>query len=412
MAFSFSLKCYPWSPTHTIHQTPSPPPASAQKTFTSLSFRLSHRHDQLLTHSSLSYSTPTTTYHHPLPADFTPQQLLDALRRQNDESSVLRLFCWASKQANFTPDSTVYEVLRKLGRVGSFESMRSILDEMKLVGCSISSGTFFIFIQSYAAFDLYDEILGVVEMMEGQFGGIKPDVSTFNILIKALCRAHQIRPALLLMDEMSNQGLHPDEKTFTTLMQGYIEKGDMNEALKMRDQMVAHGCLSTNVTVNVLVNGFCKEGRVEETFSFIEKMLDESFSPDQFTFNTLVKGLCRVGHVTHALEIMDVMLQEGFELDIFTYNSLISGLCKLGEIEEAVELLDQMVSRDCSPNTVTYNTLISILSKENRSKRVEEASHLMDQMIMEGLKPDKFTYNSMLTYFCRSGDIKKAAYIV
>ncbi|KAM1050963.1 hypothetical protein COP2_033465 [Malus domestica] len=65
MAFSFSLKCYPWSPTHTIHQTPSPPPASAQKTFTSLSFQLSHRHDQLLTHSSLSYSTPTTTYHHP-----------------------------------------------------------------------------------------------------------------------------------------------------------------------------------------------------------------------------------------------------------------------------------------------------------------------------------------------------------
>jgi pentatricopeptide repeat protein len=33
-------------------------------------------------------------------------------------------------------------------------------------------------------------------------------------------------------------------------------------------------------------------------------------------------------------------------------------------------------------------------------------------MIMEGLRPDKFTYNSLLTYFCKAGDIKKAADIV
>lgn len=36
----------------------------------------------------------------------------------------------------------------------------------------------------------------------------------------------------------------------------------------------------------------------------------------------------------------------------------------------------------------------------------------MDQMIAEGLKPDKLTYNSVLTYYCKEGNIKKAADIV
>jgi len=48
--------------------------------------------------------------------------------------------------------------------------------------------------------------------------GVVLDVSTFN----SLCKAHQLRPAILMLEEMANHGLKPDGKTFTTLMQGFI----------------------------------------------------------------------------------------------------------------------------------------------------------------------------------------------
>ena len=40
---------------------------------------------------------------------------------------------------------------------------------MKLNRC-LSRGSFLILIESYAAFDFYDDVLGVVDVMEGEFG--------------------------------------------------------------------------------------------------------------------------------------------------------------------------------------------------------------------------------------------------
>ncbi|KAK6290416.1 hypothetical protein POUND7_001957 [Theobroma cacao] len=432
MSSSTCFKCYPWS------YSPSLPFFQKPTSYFSISFS----------------STQQNQTQFPLSHNFTPTQLLDTLRRQNDESSALRLFDWASKQPNFTPNLSIYEeLLTRLGKHGSFDSMKHILQQMKLSGCELRRGTFLILVESYADFDLYDEILDVVELMESEFGlksdthfynfllnvlvdgnklklveaahngmvsrGVKPDVSTFNILIKALCNAHQIRPAILMMEEMPSYGLSPDEKTFTTIMQGFIDEGNLDGALRIREQMVEAGQQVTNVTVNVLVHGFCKEGRIEEALDFIQIMTNEGFYPDQFTFNTLVNGLCKAGYVKHALEIMDAMLQEGFNLDIFTYNSLISGLCKIGEIEEAVEILNQMILRDCSPNTVTYNTLISTLCKENqveeatelarvlttlfRRKRTNEAMRLYREMLEKGDPPDAISYKIVFRGLCNGG---------
>jgi hypothetical protein len=47
--------------------------------------------------------------------------------------------------------------------------MRDILENMKLNRC-LSRGSFLNFIESYAAFDFYHEILGVVDVMEGEVG--------------------------------------------------------------------------------------------------------------------------------------------------------------------------------------------------------------------------------------------------
>jgi len=136
------------------------------------------------TSSSSSILTPSSTQQ--LPPDFSPSQLLDALRRQKDESEAVRIFEWASQQPNFVPNSSIYEeLLHKLGKVGSFDSMMSVLKEMKSSGCVVDRGTFFIFIESYANFQLYEEISGVLQVMEDEFG-LKPDTHFYNFLLNVL----------------------------------------------------------------------------------------------------------------------------------------------------------------------------------------------------------------------------------
>ncbi|KAF9624600.1 hypothetical protein IFM89_012022 [Coptis chinensis] len=405
----------------------------------SASLQQQHHHISSDNISTSPFSALSSIPTFQMPPNFTSKDLLTALRNQKDPHSTLQLFTWASKQVNFEPRYFLYEeVIQQLGKIGSFDEMKSVLNDMKVSGCEIiRQGTFLIFVESYAKFSLFDEAISVLEMMRNEYGvevdtftynyllnvlvdgnklklvefvhckmtseGVKPDVSTFNILIKALCRAHQIRPAIIMMEEMGNYDLVPDEKTYTTLMQGMVEEGNMEGALRIKDRMVESGCELSTVSVNVLINGFCKEGGMEEALNFVQEMSLEGFRPDKFTFNTLVNGLCNSGHAKHGLDILDVMLQEGFDPDIFTYNTLISGLCKSGEIEDAVEVLNLMVARDCFPNTVTYNTLIStmftygtLISGLCKAGRVEIAGKLLRTVKMKGMAVAPQSYNPII----------------
>ncbi|KAK6231461.1 hypothetical protein SCA6_001534 [Theobroma cacao] len=391
MSSSTCFKCYPWS------YSPSLPFFQKPTSYFSISFS----------------STQQNQTQFPLSYNFTPTQLLDTLRRQNDESSALRLFDWASKQPNFTPNLSIYEeLLTRLGKHGSFDSMKHILQQMKLSGCELRRGTFLILVESYADFDLYDEILDVVELMESEFGlksdthfynfllnvlvdgnklklveaahngmvsrGVKPDVSTFNILIKALCNAHQIRPAILMMEEMPSYGLSPDEKTFTTIMQGFIDE----------------------VTYNTLIDGLCKSRRVEEAAQLMDQMLMEGLKPDKFTYNSLLTYFCRAGDIKKAADIVQTMTSNGCEPDIVTYGTLIGGLCKAGRVDVATRVLRTVQMKGMALTPHAYNPVIQALF---RRKRTNEAMRLYREMLEKGDPPDAISYKIVFRGLCNGG---------
>ncbi|KAL3596168.1 hypothetical protein D5086_007805 [Populus alba] len=408
MAFTSTLKFHTWFPFH--HHLASHKPTSNS----TLSFATTN-HEPL---------TTTTNSAIRLSPNFTPTQLLHSLRREEDSSAVIHLFYWASKQPNFKPSSSIFkEVLHKLGKAGEFDAMKDILKEMKISLSVIDNDSLLVFIESYASFGLYNEILQFVDAMEVEFGvvanthfynfllnvlvdgnklklveiahsnmvsrGIRPDVSTFNILIKALCRAHQIRPAILLMEEMEDFGLLPDEKTFTTIMQGFIEEGNLDGAMRVKEQMVEVGCVVTNVTVNVLVNGFCKDGRIEEALRFIEEMsLREGFFPDKYTFNMLVNGLrlCKAGRVEAATKLLRTIQMKGINLTPHAYNPVIQALFRRKRSKEAVRLFREMIEKAEAPDAVTYKIVFRGLCQGGGP--IGEAVDFVMEMLERGYVPE------------------------
>ncbi|KAF3454211.1 hypothetical protein FNV43_RR04658 [Rhamnella rubrinervis] len=132
--------------------------------------------------------------------------------------------------------------LRKLGKVKPFESMRVVLEEMKLASCEISG-------ESYAIFDLDDDILGVVELMQNGFR-VKPDSS-------------RVEEALNLLQEMANDGFHLDQFTNNTLVNGLCRTGHVKHALEVMDAMLQEG-FDVNIFVYIsLISGLVKLRSVE-----------------------------------------------------------------------------------------------------------------------------------------------------
>ncbi|CAN4116130.1 unnamed protein product [Withania somnifera] len=269
------------------------------------------------------------------------------------------------------------------------------LDDMEKLQVELVESAFFIFIESYAKFELYSEAIGVLNMM---WNDLLLNVLVDRNKLKLVENVHsRMLDEGVKADEMPMYGLVPDERIFTTIMQGYIVEGNLDGALRIRDLMVSAKCPASSITLNLLFHGYCKEGRIDEALNFVQDMCSRGFSPDQFTFNTLINGLCKAGHAT-------------VDPDVYTYNILISGLCELGE----------MLLRDCTPNTVTYYTIISTLCKENQVQEVTEfarlcftgnfgvAMELFEEMKSKGCQPDEFTYNILIDCLCAKRRIGEA----
>ncbi|OMO97150.1 hypothetical protein COLO4_14849 [Corchorus olitorius] len=382
MSSSTCFKCYPWS------QAPSLPffqkPTS---NFSIISFS----------------STQQNQTQFPLSHNFTPTQLLDTLRRQNDESSALRLFDWASKQPNFTPNLLIYEeLLTKLGKLGSFDSMKHVLQQMKLSGCEIRRGNL------DGALRMREQMVEAdcpvtnvtVNVLEMKNKGCQPDEFTYNMLIDNLCLRGKLEEALALLKDMESSGCARNVITYNTLIDGFCKNKRIQEAEEIFDEMEIQGVSRNLVTYNTLIDGLCKSRRVEDAAQLMDQMIMEGLKPNKFTYNSMLTYFCRAGDIKKAADIVQTMTSNGCEPDIVTYGTLIGGLCKAGRVDVASRLLRTIQMKGMVLTPHAYNPVIQALF---RRKRGDEAMRLYREMLENSEPPDAITYKIVFRGLCSGG---------
>ncbi|GAB2240991.1 hypothetical protein Droror1_Dr00021509 [Drosera rotundifolia] len=99
------------------------------------------------------------------------------------------------------------------------------------------------------------------KMLELKIG---PDVYTYTILIKALCKAGKVEEANRLLSEMGEKGCSPNVVTYNIVIDGLCRVGALDEAMELKQSMAGRGLALDSYTFTTLVNGFCRLGRTEE----------------------------------------------------------------------------------------------------------------------------------------------------
>eukprot|EP01018_Ginkgo_biloba_P026048 Gb_00757 [translate_table: standard] len=282
--------------------------------------------------------------------------------------------------------------------------------------------------------------------------GIEPHVSTFNILIKALCKSpHTLDSVFKVFRKMPQKGCIPDSFTYSTLIDDLCKHGRSSDAKELMEEMQMKGCAPNVVTYSTMIHGFCISSQLDGAMKLLDEMAAKKISPNVVTYSTLMHGLCKVGRSVEAMNLLDKIVRTRQYPNMITYTSLINGLCKEGKINAAMEILDQMKLKGWTPDAALYNMLLTSFCNGNK---LQEAANLLDEMILSGVAPNAVTghihqnmhcvviqgfckvgklhlalqiYLSMLTRrlcpnldtfnllvdgFCKKGDVYKAARIV
>uniref|UniRef100_A0A9I9DR99 Pentatricopeptide repeat-containing protein n=1 Tax=Cucumis melo TaxID=3656 RepID=A0A9I9DR99_CUCME len=232
-----------------------------------------------------------------------------------------------------------------------------------------------------------------------------PDVFTYSTLMNGLCKESRVDEAVFLLDEMQAEGCLPNPVTYNVLIDALCKNGDLSRAAKLVDNMFLKGCVPNEVTYNTLIHGLCLKGKLDKALSLLEKMVSSKCVPNRVTYGTIINGLVQQRRAEDGVHILVSMEERGQKANEYIYSSLISGLFKEGKSENAVRLWKEMAEKGCKPNVVVYGAFIDGLC---RDEKPDEAEDILQEMLSKGFLPNAFTYSSLMKGFFKKGDSQKA----
>jgi pentatricopeptide repeat protein len=247
--------------------------------------------------------------------------------------------------------------------------------------------------------------LELVERMH-EFG-CSPDTVTHNILVDGLCRTKEVDKGREVLRRLQRDGVcMANVVTYTSVISGYCKAGRMEDATSVYNDMIDCGTTPNTVTHNVLINGYGKVGDMESAERVYQQMILRRCPPDVVTFSSLIDGYCRRGQLAGVMGVWNKMAQFHIQPNLYTFSITIHSLCRQSRSEEAIDLLRELSKRvDIAPQAFIYNPLVDILCKRGK---LDEANLIVTDMQEKGCHPDKYTYTILIIGHCMKGRISEA----
>ncbi|KAM7515166.1 hypothetical protein LguiA_004749 [Lonicera macranthoides] len=195
--------------------------------------------------------------------------------------------------------------------------------------------------------------------------GLKPRVTSWNVIISGCVDNGYFEDALDLFSEMLRFPHNPNDVTIVSILPACASL----KALKLGKTI--HGyAIKSDLYRNICVDGslvdmYSKCGRNDYT----EKVFIEIETKNTAVWNKMIAAYVNTGEREAALGLLKSMQNDGLKPDEITYNTLLARCARNGKKNEAYALLSDMTRIDMKLNIVSFNVLISGFQQYGLSRK-------------------------------------------
>ncbi|KAB1214465.1 hypothetical protein CJ030_MR5G003184 [Morella rubra] len=93
--------------------------------------------------------------------------------------------------------------------------------------------------------------------------GLQPDVWTYNIMIKGLCKERLTNEACILLEQIDGNCCPPNDVTYNTIIKGLLQNNETSKAMKYLQMMVGKGFL-TDATIAAMCVDMLSADKIEK----------------------------------------------------------------------------------------------------------------------------------------------------
>ncbi|GJN27480.1 hypothetical protein PR202_gb15508 [Eleusine coracana subsp. coracana] len=345
------------------------------------------------------------------PSEHSYRHIIALLCRAGRHHDALKLFDRMTDQSGCIPDAGFLSyTVGSCASAGFLDGAAALLSKASRYGCHIEPYTYNRLMNSFIDRGRAQD---AVVLFEGwiQDGSYTPDVWSFNVVIKGVCRVGDVQKALELVERMNEFGSSPDTITHNILVDGLCRVNEVNKGHEVLRRLQRDGvCMPNVVTYTSVISGYCKAGKMEDAIAVFNDMIDFGTTPNAVTYNVLINGYGKVGDMESAERVYQQMMIRRCPPDVVTFSSLIDGYCRRGQLDGAMRVWKKMAQFHIHPNVYTFSIMIHSLCRQNRS---QEALGLLRELNMRvDIAPQAFIYNPVIDILCKGGKLDEANLIV
>ncbi|KAL5730822.1 hypothetical protein ACHQM5_003613 [Ranunculus cassubicifolius] len=214
---------------------------------------------------------------------------------------------------------------------------------------------------------------------------IKPNLDSFNIVIKACCQSGDSSRSYLILEEMVRNRCKPDAVTFGRMLAGFYAEEKYRDVERVLELMNKYGQKQTVTILNVRVQSLCKLMKSYEAKALFQGV--RKVKPNAVTYHHLIHGFGNEGNVEEVRRLYNDMEDSGIEPDAACYFTLVLYLCLGGDFETALRACRDSIKNKWYPNFTTLKKLVEGLVSISK---VEDARELIKEV------KERFTANADL----------------
>mmetsp|Transcript_2478 Transcript_2478/g.3633 ORF Transcript_2478/g.3633 Transcript_2478/m.3633 type:complete len:408 (+) Transcript_2478:45-1268(+) len=306
--------------------------------------------------------------------------------------------------------------LRQLGREGKWEQILEKVGAAKEAGFPpMDIGVFQKAILGLSKCNRYVEAREILGQMKGR--GFQPTPKVYNAVIAASVSSLDWSKASQEFRNMVNWSVKPNLETFNLLVRVMALTGNWHKALLYSREMQQKNYIKPNLHhFNLLMLGFGLNGRHKRARRLFDDVIRRKFVVGLKEFNTLLYALGRNMQSANALKYFQKMKGQELEPDVFSFLS-VAAVCELNnDSQTAKQILSEMSEKGIEPKDfkraimrrnlepVDIRAMSMVPLAYGIMERYDEMIQCLDELANDGFELNSAVFEMALNQAGKSGD--------